>query len=381
MNILSLIAYLISIISFTISIFYFYVQHKFTYWSNRNVPCLPNLSFPFGNVKGMGRTKHFARVTQNIYEMFKTNNKFAGFYFTVQPSLLVIDLDLVKNILVKDFHIFPTRGLYYNEKGDPLSAHLFNMDEKKWKNIRPKVSPAFTSGMLKSMFHLMTKMESDLDLVLTQYAHDKNVLNIRDVCMRLTGDIISMCAFSMNSNCLIDEDNEFVQVAKATFNFSSPLRQISLFVQNTFDNISRKLNLRSIPKVSEDYYMNFIRNTINLRDKNQAKHKDVMELLLQLHRQGTVEDEGKLKDVGKITYNELAAQAFVFFVAGFETTATTLMFVLFELSKNQELQNEVRKEIKNMLEKYDNELTYDGVNELKLSDRVVKGLYQSKNFL
>lgn len=64
--------------------------------------------------------------------------------------LLIKDTNLVRNVLIRDFHHFADRGIYYDEKNDPLSAHLFALDKEKWKNLRQKISPAFTPGTLAS---------------------------------------------------------------------------------------------------------------------------------------------------------------------------------------------------------------------------------------
>jgi hypothetical protein len=69
----------------------------------------------------------------------------------------------------------------------------------------------------------------------------------------------------------------------------------------------------------------------------------------------------------------LASQAFIFFLAGFETSSTTLSFCLHELALNPEVQERLREEIDSTLEKYKGKMTYDGIQSMTYLDQVVDG--------
>jgi len=71
--------------------------------------------------------------------------------------------------------------------------------------------------------------------------------------------------------------------------------------------------------------------------------------------------------------NSLAAQAFVFFAGGFETSSTTMTFCLYELSLHQDIQDRVREEIDVVLQKHDGKLTYESIQEMEYLDKVVSG--------
>lgn len=67
------------------------------------------------------------------------------------------------------------------------------------------------------------------------------------------------------------------------------------------------------------------------------------------------------------------AQCYLFFAAGFETTSTALAYIMMELALNKSIQNKVRDEIIETLEKYNGQITYDSVKEMTYIDMVIEG--------
>lgn len=68
----------------------------------------------------------------------------------------------------------------------------------------------------------------------------------------------------------------------------------------------------------------------------------------------------------------LAVQAGQFFMAGFETTGSTISFALYELSLNPSVQNKLREEIQSVISNH-RDLTYEALQEMKYLDMTIKG--------
>lgn len=69
----------------------------------------------------------------------------------------------------------------------------------------------------------------------------------------------------------------------------------------------------------------------------------------------------------------MAANAFVFLAAGFETTSTTLAYCFLELAVNQDIQEKMRQEILDKIKENDGKLTYDTIKKLQYTDKVISG--------
>lgn len=76
-----------------------------------------------------------------------------------------------------------------------------------------------------------------------------------------------------------------------------------------------------------------------------------------------------------MTIDLMAAQCFLFFIAGFEGSSTTISQLLLELSRKKSLQHRLREEIVCVLQKYDGTLTYEALKDMSYLDMVVAGYF------
>ncbi|KAG4072089.1 hypothetical protein HA402_015588 [Bradysia odoriphaga] len=355
MEILSVvIGILLSIVAAT----YWYIHHTLQYWKNRNVPHIEP-EFFYGNARGISKQFSPNEFVQRMYLKLKTMNvgPVAGVYLLIQKSVYIMDLDLIKQILVRDFNIFTNRGIYHNEKDDPLSANLAAVEDEAWRSLRQKITPTFTSGKLKTMFATIVDISNTLVKTIRKESSATGQLEIKLVLSRFTTDVIGSTAFGIECNSLEDPTTLFYQMGIKTFSNINFVKRTFLA---TFSSLGKKLRMTTTNKEIGDFYMDVIKRTVNYREQHPEIHRnDFLNLLL------------KLKGPDALTFNQLAAQSVVFFNAGFETSSTTLTFCMYELSINEDIQRKARESVIKVLEKHGNEYTYEAVNDMEYVEQCI----------
>lgn len=263
---------------------------------------------PYGNIQGRKRKFHSSQVFRRFYDELKVQGKFGGIYFFTKPAILITDLDLIKTILIKDFQYFHDRGTYHNEKHDPLSAHLLNIEGEKWKRLREKLSPTFSSGKMKYMLPTIVEVGQRLEKFMNTKIEIEKEPEIKEILARFTTDIIGNVGFGVECNSLEDSKAKFLEMGLKVF--EQPRNSfINQIIALTYPNLARKLRIKTIRDDVAEFFMNVVKDVVEYREKNNVKRNDFMDLLLQLKNDGTAAVEGKL------SIEQIAAQVFVFFLA------------------------------------------------------------------
>lgn len=340
---------------------YFFIQRRLSFWKRRGIPH-DEPSFPTGNLKDHPKKKHMRDITRENYHKYKQTGPFGGFFFFLSPAVVLYDLDLIRDVLIKDFNNFTDRGMFHNEKDDPLTANLLGLDGAKWRQLRNKLSPTFTSGRMKFMFPTVVAVGEKLLEKFNTMVEADSVLEMKDILARFTVDVIGTCAFGIDCNSLNDPNAEFKRMGAN----ASILKRHSKFINGlifSFPQLARKLRMRQIHDDIHEFFIRVVRETVEYRTKNSIKRNDFMNLLIELK----TEDNNS-----GLTIEQIAAQTFMFFLAGFETSSTTIGFTLFELALNQDIQDKLRNEINECIEKHNGEFNYDAMIEMTYMEKVVK---------
>ncbi|XP_063534328.1 cytochrome P450 6B5-like [Cydia strobilella] len=345
---------------------YYYFTRTFSYWKDRNVAGPKPIPF-FGNMyKSALRYDTMGGVFKNIYESFP-REKVVGMFRMTTPTLIVRDLDILKYILVKDFDNFADRGLEFSKEG--LGQNLAHSDGKTWRGLRSRFSPIFTNSKLKNMLYLLDDRADKFigyvsEIIATTPEHD-----IHGLVQKYTMSTITACAFGLDIDTFRGDIQTLKRVDKEIFTANYALEFDMLF-----PGILKKLNISAFPAYVTKFFKELIETVTTQRNGKPSNRKDFMDLILEIKNKKQVEVVNKDSDgeahTIEITNSIIEAQAFVFYAGGYETSASTMGFMLYHLALDTKIQDRLRNEIDEYLERHGGRIDLDTLNELQYLDQV-----------
>lgn len=344
-----------------LSLLYLLLHRRNQYWKIRKIPFVEPEIF-FGNSRGITKKFHAGDFMRRMYLQLKSKGPIGGIFIYVRTLALVTDLDLVKNILVKDFQSFPNRGIYHDEENDPLSCHLVNLKDDAWRTLRQKLSPAFTSSKLKLMFDIFVNQSNKFLMTLEKETSISGQIEIKNILSRFTIDVIGSAAFGIDCNSLGGEKSKFYEVGLKVVTSVNFVRRAFMM---SFPAIAKKLRMKELDTELGNFYVDVVKETIRLRNENPSQKRNDFMTLMMNAMNSTESDY--------LTFDQVSAQSLIFFLAGYETSSTTLTFCMYELSVNEAIQASARKSVSDVLEKFDGKLTYEAVGAMTYLEQCING--------
>lgn len=352
-----------------LTITYFYTARKFKYWKKRGVKYEEPVPFFGNNLPNILAKQSVAQIAENMYWKYPEEKVVGHFYFC-EPALLIRDPDLITAIFTTQFKKFYSRRFLDGQekyKLETLMKSLFFVEGPLWKLLKKSLSPLFTTSKLKAMFPIIEARAERLRERLAIAGAGSRPVDATDLMARYNIDFISAYALGLDSDCQKNEYSAIRRLGAKIFNtgfnemFVTVLKQ---FFPATFKN------LKYLERVEKEF-LDLFNNILKQRKSELLERHDFIDLMLKLKAGGKIEGEWQSPDgtmeqmCMEFDDDMLAAQVFVFFTAGFDTTSSATSYTLHEIAYNPEEQKKIQEDIDCVLAKHNNKLSYDAVKEMQ----------------
>ncbi|CAG2173803.1 unnamed protein product [Oppiella nova] len=267
------------------------------------------------------------------------------------PVLNVVDPELIKLILVKDFHIFPNRSKVWKKCDDSIrNSDMFHMGYDGWRRVRPIVTTAFTTSKIRKTYATISACAQRC----TEYL-----------------DILTTNESDLDAWVVFEKLGLDVMATRQKSNFNA-FREFSAIILPQF--VKRLLQTSADTKAIE-YFVDFIRHIVSQRRQHnhQKSHNDFTQLLMDAIQEDDINGNAEnTSDKSKrLSENEIIAQSLQFILAGYSSIQEVLAYTSYHLALNPGAQQRLYDEIIGAMDSYTENIPYDRLARLPYLDAVL----------
>lgn len=227
---------------------------------------------------------------------------------------------------------------------------LFLLKGAKWRDMRATLSPAFTGSKMRQMFELVSDCGEQMAQTLDTKAKSAGKVDyeMKELFSRYANDVISSAAFGYKINSFDDPNNEFYLAGQNFLEFSSSKTAMRMVLILLWPKVASFFKVSIFSSKITNFFRTMVLNNMESREKQGIFRPDMINILMNVKRGtaltatsdektvdgfATVEESSIGSKVVKREWSddELVAQCFLFFLAGFDTSSTLLSFMAYEL--------------------------------------------------
>lgn len=340
----------------------FIVYRHLTFWRGTGVPYIPSMPIIGYGLPVFLRLKSFPEWMLDIYTSCP-GAKYIGALDFGKPVIIIKDPDIIREIGVKSFDHFVNHRSFIADDFDPLlSRNVFSLKDDRWREMRSTLTPSFTANKMKYLFQLVSKCSIDFVKHLRDHPEVRQEFDMKDAYTRYTNDVIATSAFGISVDSMKDPKNDFYENGKKTLVFEGYLNIAKFIAALTVPRLMRMLGFTFLPAKADRFFKRLVTETVRMREERSIVRPDMIDLLIQARNN----DRGI-----KMTINDIIAQAFIFFLAGFDTSARLMCFVCHVLSHHPDIQDRLRGEVDEVLADSNGHLTYESLGKMRYMDMVI----------
>ena len=344
------------------ALLYYYITSTWNYWSSQGVHTIKP-SFPVGSFKSMTTRK--IAIHEELAQLTKETQglPYFGGYLMKAPIFVIQDPEIVRQVMIKDFDNFVDRRsgrmMEQFRQSDKLADQIFaqqltTVTGDEWKKLRTTFSPIFTSGKMKAMMVFMHESTKKL----MEALKGQKEVETKEIMGKFSMDVLASCAFGVDGDFFSESESPFVTNAKAIFTADkwAALRGMMLVLPFGI-KILNGLGYSVTAKETE-FFCDVVTSTLKHRKESKTRRNDLIDMLSDAMKGDLKQEEEtnldqfdqdtKLKDhIQKKDYDEfsIVATVIVLLISGYDTTGSLLAWALYELAKNQSIQDSLFEEI------------------------------------
>ncbi|XP_064612070.1 cytochrome P450 3A24-like [Liolophura sinensis] len=337
----------------------------------------------FGNMHEIVRKGIIEAESEWVRQFGRVYGIHEGHY----PLLIVGDVEMLRDITVKHFNNFTNRrDLSVRKYGQPVATRQFltAQADDDWRHNRITLSPAFSTAKLKRMYDNVSKAAQNLVKTVKPLADKGEPFDVKELANGYSMEVIASSLFGLDVDATTAQS--FTTYARKFFEGSllNPHFLVAFFMPSLLPLIGL-FKVSMVPADSMVYFTKLVQNALKERRNNPKEFVDFLQIMVTAENQARdhtahVDDHpdnvidsthwvDKRKGQG-LTDDEILAQSITFLVAGFDTTATSLTYVLYNLALNPKCQDKLIAEID---EQFPGGTlpSYDSLQDLQYLDMVI----------
>ncbi|KAF1501388.1 Cytochrome P450 3A24, partial [Megadyptes antipodes antipodes] len=302
---------------------------------------------------------------------FEKYGKMWGIFDGRQPVLMVLDLILIKNILVKECYTIFTNRRNSSLNGI-LELAISVAEDEKWKRIRTVLSPTFTSGKLKEMFPIINHYGEKLVKNIEKKVANDEFVTMKDIFGAYSMDVVASTSFSVNIDSMGNPNDPFVTNIKEFLNFSflNPVFIFSVLFPFVIPVLA-KMNVTLLSSKAIDFFKGVFIKMKKEREKGSSMDRvDFLQLMVDTQCSRDSSKSAETDSYKSLSDEEILAQALIFVLAGYETTSSTLSYLSYNLATHPDVQQQLQDEIDANLPNKATP-TYNAIKQMEYLDMVV----------
>lgn len=260
------------------------------YWTTRGFPSITN-EVSLWNVV-TGKKTNFDGDIGYHKKLRAQGLNLGGITEFGTPLLFVSDVDLARDIFIKDFeHFHDRRDL---PTTDPLIGQsVALLQGQEWKDMRSFLSPTFTSGRIRRMFPHFQKSSENVEKYILSSGPD---INISETMRKYTIEVIAATAFGVDIKIFQEEKSEFYEMAEKMGTFTL-VKKIRFAIFYFLPRVASFFSISPFDKDVTLFFTTILRSTLRAREGGEsAKNDDFLQLLVEARKSDPKELDPKEKE-------------------------------------------------------------------------------------